>query len=107
MFGDSLFGFEQEMGSFENDLNLEATELRLGLPGTEESEKSRGIRSSNKRPLSESKQDGDEVHEEGPKAASSPKYVLLIILLRRGLLLLFLFSFFLEDLFVRLLTGHR
>lgn len=68
------------MGSFDNDLNLEATELRLGPPGTEESEKSSGVRSSNKRPLSESKHDGDEVHEEGAKAASSPKYVLLISL---------------------------
>ncbi|KAK4775681.1 hypothetical protein SAY87_023642 [Trapa incisa] len=49
------------MRSFENDLNLEATELRLGLPG-----------SSNKRPLSdhEARQDGG---EEGRKTASSPK----------------------------------
>lgn len=67
------------MGSFENDLNLEATELRLGLPGTEESsDKSNGSRSSsNKRPLSDSetKQDGE---DERPKAASS-KYVLSIV----------------------------
>lgn len=68
------------MGSFDNDLNLEATELRLGLPGTEESERSNGVRSGSKRPLSEFKEDGDEVYEEGPKAASSPKYVLLITL---------------------------
>ncbi|OWM87846.1 hypothetical protein CDL15_Pgr019430 [Punica granatum] len=61
------------MGSFETDLNLEATELRLGLPGREESDKSsNGTRNCNKRPLSESepRPDGD---DEGPKAASAPK----------------------------------
>ncbi|KAK4773229.1 hypothetical protein SAY87_028248 [Trapa incisa] len=61
------------MGSFENDLNLEATELRLGLPGTEESEKGNGFRSSNKRPLSDSEAKQDGVEEKGPKAAPSPK----------------------------------
>lgn len=66
------------MGSFENDLNLEATELRLGLPGTEDSEKGNGFRSNNKRPLSDSESRQDR-GEEGPKAASSPKYVLFIV----------------------------
>jgi len=42
------------MGSYETELNLSATELRLGLPGTDEPQEKRPcsgsvIRSSNKR----------------------------------------------------------
>uniref|UniRef100_A0A2P2JYR4 Auxin-responsive protein n=1 Tax=Rhizophora mucronata TaxID=61149 RepID=A0A2P2JYR4_RHIMU len=42
--------------AYENDLNLKATELRLGLPGTDgnEEQAASGIR-NNKRPLPESK----------------------------------------------------
>lgn len=40
--------------AYENDLNLKATELRLGLPGTEEKEdRTLPIVRNNKRPLPE------------------------------------------------------
>ncbi|PKI44799.1 hypothetical protein CRG98_034747, partial [Punica granatum] len=46
--------------AFEGDLNLEATELRLGLPGTADHDKS-GVTKSNKRGLQQA-QSSD--HEE-------------------------------------------
>jgi len=39
---------ENSLGSYEKELNLEATELRLGLPGSDEPEK-RAVARSNKR----------------------------------------------------------
>lgn len=48
---------ERRRAIYEKDLNLEATELRLGLPGLDESEKqsstSNSAKNSKKRPLSE------------------------------------------------------
>lgn len=38
--------------TYETDLNLKATELRLGLPGTEET-----VRITNKRPLTETSEE--------------------------------------------------
>ena len=50
-----LFHKEESISSaYENDLNLKATELRLGLPGTEEKEdRTLPIVRNNKRPLPE------------------------------------------------------
>lgn len=51
--------YQEEMEStvtYETDLNLKATELRLGLPGTEETQEktlSPAVRITNKRPLTE------------------------------------------------------
>lgn len=42
--------------TYENDLNLKATELRLGLPGTEEKTKPACVK-TNKRPLNETSED--------------------------------------------------
>lgn len=44
--------------AYENDLNLKATELRLGLPGTEENEeKALSSVRTNKRPLTETSEE--------------------------------------------------
>lgn len=40
--------------TYENDLNLKATELRLGLPGTEEEKTKPACVKTNKRPLNDS-----------------------------------------------------
>ncbi|CAL0299918.1 unnamed protein product [Lupinus luteus] len=53
---------------YENDLNLKATELRLGLPGTEENEeKAKSSVRTNKRPLIETSEEcgskGSNVHQ--------------------------------------------
>lgn len=42
--------------AYENDLNMKATELRLGLPGTEQNEE-QTAKISNKRPLTETSKD--------------------------------------------------
>lgn len=56
--------------AYENDLNnLKATELRLGLPGTEESEKK-----TNKRPLNETSEGSNAQQVESGSAPPS-KYV--------------------------------
>ena len=44
---------ENSLGSYEKELNLEATELRLGLPGTDEPEKRAIAARTNKRSSSE------------------------------------------------------
>lgn len=63
----------EEMSSFEiHGLNLEATELRLGIPGRDHEVKkntNQAPRNSNKRPLPASKKE----EEVSKAAASSPK----------------------------------
>ncbi|KAG4908384.1 hypothetical protein AAZX31_20G196700 [Glycine max] len=59
--------------TYQTDLNLKATELRLGLPGTEESEEktlSAGARINNKRPLTET---SDECASNGTSSAPHEK----------------------------------
>lgn len=59
---------------YENDLNLKATELRLGLPGTHESEQQAVCVRGNKRPLPDQNEDcgvqrkSDDDHEIAPPA---------------------------------------
>ena len=52
--------------AYENDLNLKATELRLGLPGTEDENEEKeltGVRTNNKRPLPETSEEcGSKCH---------------------------------------------
>ena len=47
---------ESKVG-YVTDLNLKATELRLGLPGTEEKQELPLVRNNNKRPLPETSEE--------------------------------------------------
>ncbi|XP_020238248.1 auxin-induced protein 22B [Cajanus cajan] len=58
--------------TYENDLNLKATELRLGLPGTEEEKSLPAAVRTNKRPLNEPSSDQD-CASKGSDAAPPPK----------------------------------
>lgn len=62
-----ILRFEKKKMAYENDLNLKATELRLGLPGTEEQEVSY-VRNNKKRPLQEAGDDEESCGAENGKS---------------------------------------